>query len=191
MRRPTPPIEARASVLRAWIHTGTPPEVARRLCGRYGRATVNDVRNWASMHGYLLPRPPRGLQLSSAGASWLAEVDAGHDPDAKRRTSYVPPSEVPPPELPAAPKKLKIGSIPHRILVHLNQNGADCTSEMVRALHVSRKRIQHACRTLQIHRLVIAEGAERTIQHSAGEWRGVVMVYRCTERGRAAMEAAQ
>ena len=191
MRRPTPPLEARASVLRAWIHTGTPPDVARRLCGRYGRATVNDVRNWASMHGYLLPRPPRGLQLSSAGASWLAEVDAGHDPDAKRRTAYVPPSEVPPPELPAAPKKLKRGSIPHRILVYLNRNGADCAAEMSRVLNLSRKRVRCACHMLQIHHLVTAQGRDMWIDHPMGPRLALVMAYACTDRGRAAMEAAR
>lgn len=189
MRRPTPPLKARGDILRAWTQVGTPSEVCRRLEGKYGRAMVNTVRDWATIHSHLQQMPPHGLKLSRSGCLWVAELDAGLDPDARSRTQYKPPSERP--KLPAKRKGLKRGSIPHRVLVHLNRHGAECTSEMVRALNVSRKRIQHACRTLQIHRLVIAEGAERTIQHSAGEWRGVVMVYRCTERGRAAMEAAR
>ncbi len=190
MRRPTPPLEARASVLRAWIHTGTPPDVARRLCGRYGRATVNDVRNWASMHGYLLPRPPRGLQLSSAGASWLAEVDAGKDPDAQRRTAYVPPSEAPQ-QLPRSIKRVKRGSMPHRVLCYLHRHGSDCAAEIARAIAWEPRRVRRACHMLQIHHLVKAEGREMWIHDALGPRQAVVMVYTCTDRGRAALSGAQ
>lgn len=189
MRRPTPPLKARGDILRAWTQVGTPSEVCRRLEGKYGRAMVNTVRDWATIHSHLQQMPPHGLKLSRSGYLWVAELDAGLDPDARSRTHYKPPSERP--KLPSQAKKLKRGSIPHRVLSYLNRHGSDCASEMERALNVSRKRIRCACHMLQIHRLVIAEGIEMTIQHPMGERQAVVMAYRCTERGREAMEAAR
>ncbi len=190
MRRTTPPLQARGDILRAWTQVGTPSEVCRRLQGKYGRAMVNTVRDWATIHSHLQQMPPHGLKLSRSGCLWLAELGAGLDPDARSRSTYKPPSERPK-MLPKQAKRLKRGSISHRILCYLNRNGADCASEMERALGLSRKRIRCACHTLQVHRLVMAAGLEMTIQHPMGERQAVVMAYRCTERGREAMEAAR
>jgi hypothetical protein len=93
MRRPTPPLQTREAALRQWQAVGTPSDVCRRLKGSHGRADVHAVRDWAALHGYLVQRPPHGLQLSTAGARWLAEIDAGLDPDERRRTVYTPPDE--------------------------------------------------------------------------------------------------
>ena len=189
MRRPTPPLQTREAALRQWQKVGTPSDVCRRLNGAHGRAAVNAVRDWASMHGYLVQRPPAGLQLSTAGARWLAELDAGLDPDERRRTVYTPPDE--PAQVEASPATVKRGSIPDRVLRYLNRHGAESAGELARVLRLEPKRVRNACRTLQIGQLVTATGERMTVQHSVGTREAVVMVYRCTAAGRAAMDAAR
>lgn len=190
MRRPTPPLQVRADVLRAWTELGTPPEVCRRLRGAHGRGLVNTVRDWATLHGYLVQRPPMGLQLTATGLRWLAELDAGLDPDARRRTSYEPPTEPPKPRPPKVATVTR-GSIPYQALRYLNRHGSECSSELARVLRLPVKRVRNACRILQRGQLVNATGERRTVTSAVCTREAVVMVYRCTEAGREALKAAK
>jgi hypothetical protein len=189
MRRPTPPLQTREAALRQWQTVGTPSDVCRRLKGSHGRADVHAVRDWAALHGYLVQRPPHGLQLSTAGARWLAEIDAGLDPDERRRTVYTPPDE--PAQVEASPATVKRGSIPDRVLRYLNRHGAECSGELARVLRLPPRRVRNACRTLQLGQLVTATGERRTVHSATCTRAAIVMVYRCTAAGRAAMDAAR
>ena len=190
MRRPTPPLEARGNILRAWSQVGTPSEVCRRLGGRYGRATVNNVRDWATIHSFLQQSPPDGLHLSRNGHLWLAELDAGLDPDARRRTEYSPPS-VPTPPARRGPTGLRRHSIPWRVLRHLNRHGAECITALTRQLRLSRRQVRNACGALRENHYVLATGRRMTIIEDESLKQDVVMLYRCTAAGRAALEAAK
>ena len=190
MRRPTPPLQVRADVLRAWTALGTPSEVCRRLRGAHGRGLVNTVRDWATLHGFLVQRPPMGLQLTATGLRWLAELDAGLDPDARRRTVYQPPTELPKPRAPKV-ATVQRGSIPDRVLRHLNRHGSECSSELARVLRLPVRRVRNAARTLELGQLVTAIGERRTVESAVCTREAVVMVYRCTEAGREALKAAK
>ena len=190
MRRTTPPLQVRGDVLRAWTALGTPSEVCRRLRGAHGRGLVNTVRDWATLHGYLVQRPPMGLQLTATGLRWIAELDAGLDPDARRRTSYEPPPE-PPKRSPSKVATVQRGSIPDRVLRHLNRHGSECNAELARVLRLPARRVRNATRTLQLGQLVTAIGERRTVESAVCTREAVVMVYRCTEAGREALKAAK
>jgi hypothetical protein len=191
MKRTTPPLQVRGDVLRAWTALGTPSEVCRRLGGAHGRALVNTVRDWATLHGYLVQRPPMGLQLTATGLRWIAELDAGLDPDARRRTSYEPPAEIVEKETVPKLATVKRGSIPDRVLRYLNRHGSECNSELARVLRLPVRRVRNAARTLQLGQLVTATPERRTVESAVCTREAVVMVYRCTEAGREALKEAK